>query len=159
LVVSAAMRRFAAPLLGALLVWAGVPVTGTATAGAHGAGCRMACCTVRTSARGGAGAGMGAAAAMRAGGHAGMNAGTHAGMKMTTQGRASRSDSAPPSAPTCRMGCGRGQQAGFLESTPSLLAVPPRLPAPAEAPFAARRQDPSRILHPFDLPERPPRGA
>jgi hypothetical protein len=126
------MRRFAVPLLGALLVCAGMPTTGAAAAaGADGGDCRMACC---------------------------IKARTGAGIRMP--GLAARPSSSSPSAPaSCRMGCGRGQQAGFVESLPSLLAAPPRLPTPGGAPFAARRHDPSRICRPFDLPERPPRTA
>jgi hypothetical protein len=112
------MVRCAAPLLGALLVWASLPVGGAAAGGARGAGCRMSCCTTG----GGAGA-------------------------------------RPSSPPACRAGCGHGQQAGsIVESTPSLLAAPPRLPAPADAPFAARRPAPACIAAPPDLPERPPRA-
>jgi hypothetical protein len=130
------MRRFAAPLLGALLVLAGVPgmpglpIFGAATAGMHGADCQMACCKT---ARAGAGTGDGMSA------------------------RASSPSS--PSSPTCRMGCSRGQQAGLVEPMPSLLAAPPRLPAPTAGFFAAPQQDFAPILRPSDLPERPPRAA
>ncbi len=128
----AMQRSIAGCLLCALLAWGAVPFA--AATGRPDAGCAMTCCK------------RGAAPATAMHAMKGMGAG------------ASRV-AAPAGAPlSCSCGAGRSQQSGIAGGQPSVLPIPPRLPAPCGASRLARRAGPPLEPPSLDLPERPPRA-
>ncbi len=130
------MRRLTIALLGAWLVWTGAPALGSPAAASGNI-----------------------AAAARHGADCRMACCKRVGAPVAAH--TSRTGAAPASRAQalCRMGCGRGQQAGTAApEMPWLLPLPARLPAPSRAAFAGHRPGVACGLPALDLPERPPRA-